>query len=72
MTMSMTNRKPLLVLLFILASWITFIVFQNSTEVGIAFFLYFRKIYLLDTSPVLVQMTRPIDYSRGVPTAYTN
>lgn len=49
MTMNMTNRKPLLVLLFILASWMTFTVFENSTEVGIAFFLCFRKIFLLDT-----------------------
>ncbi|XP_062951749.1 NXPE family member 4-like [Cynocephalus volans] len=32
MKMSVTNRKPLLVLLFILASWITFTVFQNSTK----------------------------------------
>lgn len=39
MTMSMTNHKPLLVLLFILACWITFTVFQNSTKVGIVFIL---------------------------------
>ncbi|TEA40624.1 hypothetical protein DBR06_SOUSAS24910022, partial [Sousa chinensis] len=32
MTMRITNHKSLLVLLFILASWITFTVFQNSTK----------------------------------------
>ncbi|KAB1254873.1 NXPE family member 4 [Camelus dromedarius] len=37
MTMRMTNHKSLLVLLLILASWITFTVFRNSTELWTAF-----------------------------------
>ena len=54
MTMRIANHKPLLVLLFIIVSWITFAVIQNSTKVGIAFFLCFTKLYFLrDTSLTL-------------------
>lgn len=54
MTMRIANHKSLLVLLFIIASWITFAVIQNSTKVGIAFFFVFHKtIFLRDTSLVL-------------------
>ncbi|XP_015990362.2 NXPE family member 4-like isoform X1 [Rousettus aegyptiacus] len=45
MTMNMTNRKPLLVLLFILASWMTFTVFENSTELWTALKLPFSLYY---------------------------
>ncbi|XP_073913568.1 NXPE family member 4 isoform X2 [Castor canadensis] len=37
MKTAMTNRKSLLILLFILAFWITFTVFQNSTKIWTAF-----------------------------------